>query len=110
MTLSAGVLGVLGWCRVGFGKPTQVQASDSVAWRACVLGVLGLPTRARRRAFFNVDYEVVSTSHARFDKPNTPNTLNTGFSNTLNLLRFPCVGFVLGWLIVCWVSNLEGWR
>lgn len=110
MTTPASVLGVLGWCWVGFGKPTQVQVPDSVAWRACVLGVLGLRTRARRRAFFNVDSEGVRISHARFDKPNTPNTLNTGFSNTLNLLGFPCVGFVLGWLNMCWVSNLEGWR
>lgn len=110
MTLSAGVLGVLGWCRVGFGKPTQVQAPDSVAWRVCVLGVLGLRTRARRRAFFNDDSERVIISYARLDKPNTPNTLNTLSSNPLNLLGFNCVGFVLGWLNVCWASNLEGVR
>lgn len=48
----ASVLGVLGLCWVGFGKPTQVRAPNSVVWMACVLGVLGLRTRARRRAFF----------------------------------------------------------
>lgn len=110
MTLSVGVLGVLGWCRVGFGKPTQVRAPDSVVWRACVLGVLGLRTRARRRAFFNGDSERVIISYASLDKPNTPNTLNTGLSKSLNLLGFICVGFVLGWLNVCWVLNSEGLR
>ena len=57
MIPSASVLGVLGLCWVGFGKPTQVRAPSFVAWRACVLGVLGLCTRARRRAFFNSDSE-----------------------------------------------------
>jgi hypothetical protein len=103
MTPPAIVLGVLGACWVGFGKPTQVRATYSVAWRACVLGVLGLRTRARRRAFFNGDSEGAIISYARFDKPNTPNTLNTGASNLLNSLGFECVGFVLGWLNMCWV-------
>jgi hypothetical protein len=110
MTTSVSVLGVLGWCWVGFGKPTQAQAPYSVAWRACVLGVLGLRTRARRRAFFNGDSERVIISYAMLDKPNTPNTLNTDISNPLNLLGFICVGSVLGWLNVCWVLNLEGLR
>ena len=47
MIPSASVLGVLGLCWVGFGKPTQVRAPNSVAWMACVLGVLGLASRTR---------------------------------------------------------------
>lgn len=110
MSPTASVLGVLGWFWVGFGKSTQVKTPNSVAWRACVLGVLGLRTRARRRAFLNGEPEGVENPYARFDKPNTPNTLNTGLSNPLNLLSFKCVGFVLGWLILCWVSISGGGR
>lgn len=110
MIPSASVLGVLGLCWVGFGKSTQVRIPDSVAWRACVLGVLGLRTRARRRVFFNGDSEGGENLYANLGKPNTPNTPNSHSLNPLNLLVFMCVGSVLGWLIVCWVSNLEGWR
>lgn len=110
MIPSASVLSVLGLCWAGFGKSTHVRTPDSVAWRVCVLGVLGLRARARRRTFYNDDPEVEKNTYASPDKPNTPNTLNTGLSNPLNSLSFKCVGFVLGWLIVCWVSNLEGWR
>ena len=110
MIPSVSVLGVLGMCWVEFCNPTQVRVPDSVALRAGVLGVLGLCTRARMRAFFNGDSEGVKNLYARLNKPNTPNTLNTGLSNPLNLLGFICVGFVLGWLNVCWVSNLEGLR
>ena len=110
MTSSARVLGVLGLCWVGFGKPTQVHGPDSVAWRVCVLGVLGLRTRARRRTFFNGDSEGRKNPYASFDKPNTPNTLNSYSPNPLNLLGLKCVGSVLGWPIVCWVANLEEWR
>jgi hypothetical protein len=103
MTPSASVLGVLGLCWVGFGNPTQVKGPNSVVLRAGVLGVLGLRARARRRAFFNGDSKAKKNLYARFDKPNTPNTLNTHSLKALNLLGFKCVGFVLGWLIVCWV-------
>lgn len=109
MTTSECVLGVLSWCWVGFGKPTQVKAPNSLALRACVLGVLGLRARARRRALLNRESEVTKNLHARLDRPNTPNTLHTDLSNPLNSLSFKCVGSVLGWLIVCWVSILEGW-
>lgn len=110
MTSSANVLGVLGLCWVGFGRPTHGDTPNFVAWRVCVLGVLGLCTRARGRAFLNGDSQGLKNLYATLDKPNTPNTLNTFFVNALNLLGFTCVGFVLGWLNVCWVSNLEGWR
>lgn len=110
MTSSASVLGVLGLCWVGFGRSTHGDAPIVVAWRECVLGVLGLRTRARRRNFLSGESRGAKNLYATLDKPNTPNTLNTYLVNPLNLLGFKCVGFVLGWLNVCWVSNLEGWR
>lgn len=110
MTSSASVLGVLGLCWVGFGRPTHGETPNFVAWRVCVLGVLGLCTRARRRDFLNGESRGAKNLYATLDKPNTPNTLNTYFVNPLNLLGFKCVGSVWGWQIVCWVSNLEGGR
>lgn len=47
MTSPVSVLGVLGWCWVGVPKPTHIQPPDFVVLRGCVLGVLGLRTRAR---------------------------------------------------------------
>lgn len=110
MTLPVSVLGVLGWCWVGFCKPTQIKAPESVAWEQCVLGVLGSRTRTRMRSSSIAEIKMVVNLHATAERPNTPNTLNTGVSNPLNLLGFECVGFVLGWLIVCWVQISEGWR
>ncbi len=103
MTPPVSVLGVLGWCWVGLRKPTQIQTPDSVAWRHCVLGVLGSRTHARMRSISTAGIEGRINLYANPDKPNTPNTLNTDASNPLNSLGFVCVGFVLGWLIVCWV-------
>ncbi len=96
MIPSASVLGVLGLCWVGFGKPTQVRAPNSMVWMACVLGVLGLRTRARRRAFFNSYSKGKKKTYASLDKPNTPNTPNSYSLTPLNSLAFECVGFVLG--------------
>ena len=107
MTLPLSVLGVLGLCWVGFGKPTQVGTANSVAWMACVLGVLGLCTRARRRAFFNSDSEGEKNPYANLDKPNTPNTLNSHSLNPLNSLTFECVGFVLALPLCVLGSDLE---
>lgn len=107
MIPSVSVLGVLGLCWVGFGKPTQVRAPSFVAWRACVLGVLGLCTRARRRAFFNNDSEGKKNPYASLVKPNTPNTLNSCSLNPLNSLAFECVGFVLGLPLYVLGSDLE---
>lgn len=111
MNTSESVLGVLGWCWVGWCKSTQVQAPNSVTWRERVLGVLGLRTRARRRAFFSRETDGVKILHARAFKPNTPNTLDTFMPNPLNLLSFKCVGFVLGCLIyVSGSSSGRFWR
>lgn len=107
MTTPVSVLGVLGRCWVGCGKPTQFKTPDSLALRECVLGVLGFRTRARTR-FFSNGIEGVKNLHVTPEKPNTPNTFNTDESNPLNLLGFECVGFVLGWLDMCWVLLGEG--
>lgn len=110
MTPPVSVLGVLGLCWVGFGKPTHIQVPESVALGVCVLGVLGLRTRARASFFLIAGIDGEINSYASLKKPNTPNTLNTYFLKALNSLSFKCVGFVLGWLIVCWVAKCEGFR
>ena len=110
MTTPVSVLSVLGWCWVDFRKPTQIQAPESVIWRQCVLGVLGPRTRARMRSTPTDGIEGRINPYANSEKPNTPNTLNTDASKLLNLLGFECVGFVLGWLKVCWVLISEEWR
>lgn len=110
MTPTASVLGVLGWCWVGFCKPTQAKPAKSVAWRHCVLRVLGSRTHARMRSTSTAEIEWAINLYANPEKPNTPNTLNSNSFKSLNLLVFLCVGVVLGWLIVCWVSISDGWR
>lgn len=110
MTPPVSVLGVLGWCWVGFRKPTQIQAPESVAWRHCVLGVLGSRTRTRMRSTSTAKIEGRMNLYANPEKPNTPNTLNTDASNPLNSLGFECVGFVLGSLNMCWVLISGEWR
>lgn len=110
MTPPVSVLGVLGWCWVGFRKPTQIQAPESVAWRHCVLGVLGSSTCTRMRSTSTTEIEGRINLYANPEKPNTPNTLNTEASNPLNSLGFVCVGFVLGWLNVCRVMISGEWR
>lgn len=110
MTTPVGVLGVLGWCWVGLCKPTQIKTPEFAAWRQCVLGVLGSPTRTRMRSISTDGIEGRINLYANSEKPNTPNTLHTDPSNPLNLLSLVCVGFVLGWLNVCWVVISEEWR
>lgn len=110
MTTPVGVLGVLGWCWVGLCKPTQIKSPEFEAWRQSVLGVLGSRTRTRMRSTPADGIEGRINLYANSEKPNTPNTLNTDPSNPLNLLGFVCVGFVLGWLNVCWVLISEEWR
>ncbi len=104
------VLGVLGLCWVCLSNPTRVEPPKFKASRALVLGVLGLRARARAGDLFLMLRRANKKTYARTQKPNKPDTLNTPTNKALNLLVFICVGFVLGWLIVCWVWNLEGWR
>lgn len=103
MTTSIRVLGVLGWCWVDCGRSTQFQTPEYVVLRASVLGVLGLCTRTRMRIFYSCDTSAGIKPHANSEIPNTPNTHNTDTGNQLISLGFKCVGYVLGWLNVCWV-------
>lgn len=110
MSASVRVLGVLGWCWVAFGRPTHIPLPGLLVWRPSVLSVLGLPTRTRRRVTFSGANQGRSKAHANTEKPNKPNTLNSDSNNPLISLSFKCVGFVSGWLNVCWVLISEGWR
>lgn len=104
----ASVLGVLGCCWVGIRKPTHIWPPKFVALRACVLGVLGLRTRARMRGVLSSVIKQGKKPYASPVKPNTPNTLNTGSSKSLNLLGLERVGFVLALPNMCWVLIREG--
>ncbi len=106
----APVLGVLGLCWVGLSNPTRVEPPYFKVSRTSVLGVSGLRARTRAREMFLPAPRPRKKTYARTKKPNKPNTLNTPIVNSLNLLGFICVGFVLGWVILCWVYFLEGSR
>lgn len=106
MTTFISVLGVLGLCRVGLGYPTQSDIPESLAYTDGVLGVLGLPTRARVRAIFCSTTNERKNLYARTNKPNKPNTLNTQLTNYLISLGFICVGYVSSCGNVCWVLIL----
>lgn len=49
MSTSKSVSGVLGMFWVGFGNPTQIKRPFFRGVQTCVLGVLGLASRARMR-------------------------------------------------------------
>lgn len=80
-----------------------------MGWRLSVSGVLGLCTRTRVRVVLLASSSLRKETHARLIKPYKPNTPNTQPHNQLILLGFNCVGFVLGWLNVCWVSISRAW-
>lgn len=105
MTTAKSVLGVLGMCRVGFGYPTQVKASNGAALRAVcwVCWVYGRVCACVM--FIAADLGVEFFSYARTEKPNKPNTLNTSNVKALFLKAFSCVGFVLGCPVLCWVGG-----
>jgi len=92
------VLGCVGLCRVGFRNPAQAEAASGGALRA-VCGVCWVWPRARACAIFLYGALIggVKFLYARAEKPNKPNTLNTGALKALIYKAFGCVGFVLGW-------------
>lgn len=101
------VLGVSGVCWVGFRNSTQVGRPETVACRQ-VCWVCWVYARAgvcAQNIFSNS--RQLNFSHARPEKADKPNTLNTTSFNSLNLKDFLCVGFVLGCLfsvlgLFCW--------
>ncbi len=105
MTTAKSVLGVLGMCWVGFCNPTQVETSNGAALRA-VCWVCWVLRRACACVMFLVWLLALAFFYyASTEKPNTPNTLNTNTFNALFLKGFMCVGFVLGWAVLCWVGG-----
>lgn len=102
------VSGVLGLCCVVFLGPTRAHAAIAVPCTGSVSGVLGLLSRTRRRDVFVGQLAAQNKPHATTKNLNKPNTLNTHSNNSLISLGFKRVGFVLGLLILCWVSFLEG--
>ncbi len=110
MNTTAGVLGVLGLCRVSFRGSTHVRAAGLAGLGWSVVGVLGSLSRTRRRATFLGIHQERSKTHAKTKKLNKPNTPNSNSFNALNSLGFICVGFVLGSWIVCRVAVSGGMR
>lgn len=98
MSTLKSVLGCVGLCWVGFANPTQAQAMNGAASRV-LCGVCWVWHRARACAAVSLvpsDGEG-KILYARSEKPNKPNTLNTGALKALLCKGFSCVGFVLGW-------------
>lgn len=102
------VSGVLGLCCVDFCRSTHAHAAIAVPYTGSVVGVLGLLSRTRRRDVFSGAIGGANKAHANTQKLNKPNTLNTTLSNPLISLIFKRVGFVLGYVNLCWVNFLEG--
>ncbi|CAI8707669.1 LHFPL tetraspan subfamily member 5b [Pseudomonas sp. IT-196MI5] len=105
------VLGVLSVCRVSFGNPTQARASKFKGYRemcwvcwvyarahacACIFLSLSCPYGNRKHL------------HARTEKPNKPNTLDTSYLKLLIYKDFICVGFVSGWVFFVSGSIFRG--
>ena len=93
------VLGVLSVCRVNFGNPTQLQASKFNGYReVCWVCWVYARAHACARIFLtlNSPFGDRKKIHARTEKPNKPNTLNSKLLKVLILKGFICVGFVLG--------------
>lgn len=95
------VLGVLGVCRVNFRNPTQIRASKFKGYREmCWVCWVYARAHACARIFRTLiwPYGIRKKLHARTEKPNKPNTLNTNELMLLIYKDFNCVGFVLGWV------------
>lgn len=109
MTMTVDEVGVLGLCRGARRGAPHLNAAIFAGQRESVLGVVGLASRARTRAFFLGVSNEQKSSHANPEKVTTPNTLTTALENPLNSLSFFCVGFVVGWAFLCWVAIGGRW-
>lgn len=99
MSTHKGVLGVSGVCWVALGNSTQRLSAEFAALRA-VCRVCWVYTRAGVCArFISLSSTIKDFLHAKPEKPNTPNTLNSYLFNVLIYIGFICVGFVLGSLL-----------
>jgi hypothetical protein len=111
MNSSSIVLGVLGVCRVNFDNSTQVRASKFKGYRD-VCWVCWVYARAHACAHIFLALVCPCSNrknhHARTEKPNQPNTLNTKHLKILIYKVFICVGFVLGWVFSVLGSVFRG--
>jgi len=94
---------VLGW----FWQPDTYQRPSFRGVQTCVLGVLGLASRARIHDIICIRKSTDVFSHARANKPDQPNTPSTLFINSLFLRGFKCVGSVLGRVFFVLGSDFE---
>ncbi|WP_459744601.1 hypothetical protein [Pseudomonas sp. 3A(2025)] len=101
MTLTKTVLGVLGLCWVDLANMTHERAAVFAGLRGGVSSVSGLRARARLSVILLADMKPEKTLHAMPNKPTKPNTLNTNLFKPLILKVCKCVGFVLGWVVLC---------
>lgn len=112
MTTTRSVSGVLGLCRAEW--PTLHSAKPRISRAAgylCKVCKVRAHARAHTKIFQTPPTAMAAFfSHARPKKPYQPYTLYTGCSKALILIGSICVGFVLGWLIVCWVAIGACWR
>lgn len=112
MTTPTSVLGVLGVCRVDWqtlhsAKPRVSRATGHL----CKVCKVCAHARAHAKNFRgNLPSAGSFFSYARTQKPYQPYTPYTDALKALILLWFNCVGFVLGWLNVCWVADCRGWK
>lgn len=96
MNTSTSVLGVSGVCWVGFEYPPQFKGLNYAALRAlCRVCWVCLRARACAR-YFQWKPVTEKISHAKTNKPNTPNTHYTVLLNLLICMGICCVEFVLG--------------
>jgi hypothetical protein len=105
------VSGVLSVCRVNFRNPTQARASKINGYRqVCWVCWVYAPAHACTRIFLTLicPYSNRKKLHARAEKPNQPNTLNTYRLKLLIYKVFICVGFVLGMVFFVSGSFLRG--
>lgn len=112
MSAFAGVLGCVGLCWVGFAYPTQPKASSGAGCVASMRVCRVFPS-VRACVNFSFLHSILSDGvrffhYANPEKPNKPNTLDTASLKPLIFKGFRCVGFVLGWVILCWVAIGEG--
>lgn len=107
MSTSASVLGVLAVCRVGLQTLHSARPRISRdAGQLCKVCKVYAHARAHTKILRKSRLTTGSLfSYARTQKPYQPYTPYTDALKALILLGLTCVGFVLGWLILCWVQQ-----
>lgn len=111
MSARESVLGVLGVCWLA--SPTLHSCrprGTGLAGGVCKVCKVQARAHACAEIFFTGCLMVAFFLYARTEKPYQPYTPYTARLMPLILLVFCCVGFVLGWVFLCWVWFCEGGR